>query len=143
VEPTRPSNAVRAAGVLLAALGLAFGVGALWATLHLRRTGELPMTPWGFRALSGPFERLGTDIFSWLAVTLVALSGLNVLAGTWLWRGERRGLRLGGATFLPTMALGVGFALPFLLVGQPIAALLALAGRGTLRPRSNKALEDE
>ena len=127
-----PSTAARAAGVLLVALGAGFGVGAAWATLHLLRTGELPLTPWGFRALSGPFERLGTTIFSALAVTLTALSGLNVLAGTWLWRGERRGLRLGGATFVPTMVLAVGFALPFLLVGLPIAAALAFAGRRSL-----------
>ncbi len=133
--------AVRAAGFLLAALGAGFGIGAAWATLHLRHHGELPLTPWGFRALSGPFEQLGSDVFTVLAVTLTALSGLNVLAGTWLWRGERRGLHLGGVTFLPTMVLGVGFALPFLLVGLPIAALLALAGRGSLRPSSNPGIE--
>lgn len=126
--------AARGAGALQAALGAAFGPAAVWATLHLRRTGELPMTPFGFRALSGPFERLGHDRFSALAIGLAALSALNVLAGVWLWRGERRGLRLGLATFGPTMALGVGFALPFLLIGLPISAALALVGRRTLRP---------
>jgi hypothetical protein len=137
----RPSTAARVAGVMLAALGAAFGIGAAWATLHLRRTGELPLTPWGFRALSGPFEQLGTEIFSALAVTLTALSGLNVLAGTWLWRGERRGLRLGSATFVPTMILAVGFALPFLLVGLPIAAVLAIAGRRSLVSTNESAAE--
>jgi hypothetical protein len=92
------------------------------------------MTPWGFRALSGPFERLGTDVFSKLGVGLVALSVLNIVAGSWLWRGERRGLRLSLATFVPTFALGVGFALPFLLIGLPISTILAVVGRRALRP---------
>jgi len=64
----------RLAGAGQALLGAAFGIGALWATVHLRRTGELPMTPWGFRALSGPFERFGSDAFSAFGVGLVVLS---------------------------------------------------------------------
>jgi hypothetical protein len=135
VEPvTGRHPAARGAGALLAALGAAFGPSAIWATMHLRRTGELPLTPFGFRALSGPFERLGHDRFSALAIALSALSALNVVAGVWLWRGERRGLRLGLATFVPTMALAAGFALPFLLVGLPVSAVLAFAGRRSLSP---------
>lgn len=124
----------RLAGAGHALLGTGFGIGALWATLHLRRTGELPMTPWGFRALSGPFERFGTDAFSALGIGLVVVSVLNVVAGAWLWRGDRRGLPLSLATFVPTMALGVGFALPFLLIGSPISTVLAIVGRRSLRP---------
>ncbi|HEX2626106.1 MAG TPA: hypothetical protein VHL56_04305 [Candidatus Limnocylindrales bacterium] len=126
--------ATRLAGAGYALLGAGFGIGALWATLHLRRTGELPMTPWGFRALSGPFERLGTDAFSALGIGLVVMSVLNVVAGALLWRGDRRGLRLSLATFVPTMGLGAGFALPFLLIGLPISVALAVAGRRTQRP---------
>jgi len=122
----------RLAGAGQALLGAGFGIGALWATLHLRRTGELPMTPWGFRALSGPFERFGSDAFSAFGVGLVVLSLLNIVAGAWLWRGDRRGLRLSLATFVPTMALGIGFALPFLLIGLPISLVLAVVGRRAL-----------
>ena len=126
--------AARLAGGSHISLGAAFGPAAIWATMHLRSTGELPMTPFGFRALSGPFERFGSKGFCALAVALAAISGLNVIAGAWLWRGERRGLRLGLATFAPTMILGMGFALPFLLIGLPISTLLAFAGRRSLRP---------
>jgi len=128
----------RLAGAGHALLGAGFGIGALWATLHLRRTGELPMTPWGFRALSGPFERFGTDAFSALGIGLVVVSLLNIVAGAWLWRGDRRGLRLSLATFLPSMALGAGFALPFLLIGLPISMGLAVIGRRTLRPSDSR-----
>ena len=95
-------TAARVAGAGYASVGAAFGPATIWATLHLRRTGELPMTPFGFRALSGPFERLGRGPFSVLAMGLAGLSALNVIAGRWLWRGERRGLQLGLRTFAPT-----------------------------------------
>lgn len=124
----RAGRMARVAGAIHIALGVAFGPAALWATSHLRRTGELPMTPFGFRALSGPFERLGTRWFSALGTGLAGLSALNVLAGRWLWRGDPRGLRLSRASFLPAMFLGAGFALPFLLIGQPIGRLLAGLG---------------
>ena len=53
------SLATRAAAVSQVSLGLGFGVGALWTVQHLSRHGELPMTPWGFRSMSGPFEVFG------------------------------------------------------------------------------------
>jgi hypothetical protein len=124
---------VRLAAAHYALLGAGFGAGALWAVAHLRRTGELPMTPFGFRALSGPFEQLGTRWFSVLGVALAGVCALDVLAGVWLWRGKRRGLKLGAATTLPGLVLGAGFALPFLLLGLPVSLLTALAGRRTLR----------
>ena len=126
-------RATRVAGAMHALLGAGFGVGAIWAAMHLRRTGELPMTPFGFRALSGPFERFGADWVCALAIALAGMCALNVVAGVSLWRGRRLGLRLSLATFVPTMALGVGFALPFLLIGIPISTVLALAGRRSLR----------
>jgi hypothetical protein len=132
---TADRRVIRVAGGGHILLGAAFGPAALWATMHLRRSGELPMTPFGFRALSGPFERLGPTRFSALGIALTAISALNVVSGAWLWRGERRGLGLSLATFPPAMALGVGFALPFLLIGLPISLLLAVAGRRSLRPR--------
>ena len=50
----QPSLPIRLAGVTYVALGLGFGVGTLVVLARLARDGELPMTPWGFRALSGP-----------------------------------------------------------------------------------------
>jgi hypothetical protein len=60
---------------------------------------------------------------------------LDVLAGVWLWKGRARGARLGLATDVPALVLGVGFALPFLLAGVPIRAALVIAGRKV--PRMN------
>jgi hypothetical protein len=127
------SPVIRAAGVMYVALGLGFGVGALVALASLARDGELPMTPWGFRALSGPFERLSPQQFTALGLGLVGVCALDVVAGVWLWQGKRRGANLGLATTVPALALGTGFALPFLLAGVPIRVGLVLAGRRTLR----------
>ena len=126
-------TSVRAAGVLEVLLSLAFGGGAAWTMLHLAQNGELPMTPWGFRSMAGPFEALGQQTFSILGWALVAICALDVLAGIWLVQRRRSGLGLGLVTALPQFALGLGFALPFLLVGVPIRVVLAVAGRRSLR----------
>jgi hypothetical protein len=100
---------------------------------YLRRTGELPLTPFGFRSHSGPFERLGPDAFVVLGWALVAICILDVVAGTWLWQGRRRGARLGLATTPVALVLGVGFAFPFLLGALPLRLVLLAAARPGLR----------
>jgi hypothetical protein len=123
----------RAAGASFVALGVGFGAGAVVTLTHLARTGELPMTPWGFRSMSGPFESLGQERFAALGWALVGVCALDAVAGVWLWQGRRRGLRLGSATTVPAFGLAAGFALPFLLIGVPIRVGLMLAGRRGLR----------
>jgi hypothetical protein len=63
-----------------------------------------------------------------LGWVLVAVCALDVLAGIWLWQGKRRGARLGLATTPLASSLGIGFALPFLLLLAPIRAALVVAG---------------
>lgn len=114
-------------------LDAGFGVAMPITLWHLARHGELPMTPWGFRAFDGPFEQLGRERFVALGLGLVAVCALNVVAGVWLWQGQRRGSTLGLAMTPVTLALGAGFALPFLLLPAPIRAALVLARRQSLR----------
>jgi hypothetical protein len=128
----RPSLAMRIAALLFVA-DAGFGIAIPFTLAHLERTGELPMTPFGFRSLSGPFEALGGDAFVALGWSLVAVCALDVLAGLWIWQGKRRGARLGLATTPFTLVLGIGFALPILLLLAPIRAGLVLAGWQGLR----------
>jgi hypothetical protein len=131
--PGRPASAlVRLAAVNYIVLGIGFGIGTLVTLWHLDRTGELPMTPWGFRSLDGPVVQLGTERFKMLGWALILVSTLDALAGMWLWQGRRRGARLGLATSPLTLLLGLGFALPFLLVSVPLRLALAVAGRRSL-----------
>ena len=114
-------------------LDAGFAVTTPFVLSHLARHGELPMTPWGFRALSGPFERLGPETFTGLGWALVGVCTLDVVAGVWLWQGRRRGAALGLAMSPFALALAGGFALPFLGAPVPIRAALVLAGRRSLR----------
>lgn len=124
---------LRVAGATYALLGIGFGAGAIVTLLHFARHGELPMTPWGFRSMSGPFEGLGAGRFSMVGWSFVAVCALDALAGIWLWQGRRRGARLGMVTSPLALILGAGFALPFLLVGVPIRLGLTWSGRESLR----------
>jgi hypothetical protein len=107
----------------------------LW---HLARRGELPMTPWGFRALGGgPFERLNAEQFTLLGGLLAAVCVVNVLSGAWLWHGRPRGAVLGLAMTPLSLVLGWGFALPALLIPAPLRAIVAaLTAYEEHRPRS-------
>ena len=133
----RPSRAVRVAAILFVVPGLGFGLATPLILTYQAQRGELPMTPFGFRLLGGPFEQLGTDrltaLGSVLALTLTGVSALDVVAGIWLWRGQRRGAALGLVTSPLTFALAAGFVLPFLLAVVPIRAALVVAGRHGLR----------
>jgi hypothetical protein len=128
------SPAIRAAAVLYVLLNLGFGVGAAVTLAAFARNGEAPMTPWGFRSMvGGPFDRLGPGAFIPLGSALVGVCALQGVAGAWLWQGRRRGAQLALATTPLAVALGVGFALPFFLLGQPIGAALVMAGRRSLK----------
>jgi hypothetical protein len=122
-----------AAGLSHILLGAGFGAGALWTVLHLRANGELPMTPWGFRSMAGPFEQLGEGPFIALGSAFVATCAVDIVAGVRLWQRRRDGLVLTLGTTLPAFGLALGFALPFMLVGVPLRVGLALAGRRALR----------
>lgn len=133
-DPTSPGlrRTVRVAALLFLFLGAAFSASVPVVLGYLERNGELPKT-FGFRALAGPFEQLGADAFSALGWTFVGVSAADVVAGVGLWRGRRWGARLGLATSPFAFVLGVGFALPLILVGVPLRVALVLAGRRSLR----------
>lgn len=128
---TRPASTIRVAAVMFLLSGAGVGLSTPVVLRSLARHGDLPMTPFGFRLLAGPFERLGREAFVGLAVALTVVSMLDAVAGLWLWQGRRRGARLGLATSPLVFALGVGFAVPFLLVTAPIRVALILSGRRT------------
>ncbi|MDQ2912804.1 MAG: hypothetical protein M3T56_06060 [Chloroflexota bacterium] len=126
------ARAVRAAAALHVLMGLAFGIGSVPVLAYFARHGELPMSPFGWRYMAGPFVQLGPDGFTALGWTLVAFSWIDVAAGIWLWQRRPRGFRIGFATDLPVFVLGLGFELPLLLIGVPVRTALAIAGRRNL-----------
>jgi hypothetical protein len=51
----------RATAVIYAVPGVGWLVSTILVLLYLDRRGELPMTPFGFRLLGGPYPRIGTE----------------------------------------------------------------------------------
>src|SRR6188508_696079 len=105
----RSGGEAKAAGLSHVLPALGFGIPTPFVLRYLARTNELPMTPFGFRSHSGPFEKLGRDGFTALGGVLMVSCLIDVVAGAWLWRGRRRGAILGvGATPL-TLLMAYGF----------------------------------
>ncbi len=131
--PTRAALATRAAATVYAATGIGFGVGTVVTLVYLARNGELPMTPFGFRSLSGPFEALGAAWLSVLGWLFVGVCAVETWAGWKLWLGQRRGATLGLLTTPLAVVFGLGFALPFYLASIPIRLGLQALGRRSPR----------
>lgn len=112
---------------------LAFGIPTPLVIDHVRRTGDLPWTPFGFQSHAGPFfDQFGPAGFVNVAWAFVGACLLDLLAGVWLWQGRRRGAWLGAAMTPVTLFFAVGFAFPFLLVALPLRLLLLVVARSGL-----------
>ena len=132
----RPASVARSArwaalAYILPAIG--FGVPTPFVLSHLARTGELPMTPFGFRSHSGPFEQYGQEAFVVLGGVLMVSCVVDAAAGVGLWRGRRRGAAVGITATPLTLAMSYGFAFPFLFAAIPIRLLLTAAAWPRLR----------
>jgi len=127
----------RVLAVIYAVPGVGFVISTLAVLLYLRERGDLPMTPFGWRLLGGPYPEIGTDRLTplgWaLAGLLIAVSGVDVLIGRWLWQGRRRGAILALVMTPLSFALGWLFVLPYLLVMAPLRALATVVAWRDLR----------
>jgi len=117
------------------------GVGIALATaailLHDARRHELPMTPFGWRLLGGPYEQIGTDTLTGLGrvlgIALIVVSMFDLVAGLWLRQGRRRGAMVGVVTTPISLLLGSLFVVPALLIIPPVRAVLAICSWRRLR----------
>jgi hypothetical protein len=135
--PARLATSIRAASLLYTVPGIGFVIFVPLVLVHDALRGELPMTPFGWRLMGGPFEQIGTERLTplgWgLALALVGTAILDVVAGWWLRQGRRRGGRLALATTPISLGLGIAFVVPFLFVVPPLRAILVIAGWRGLR----------
>ena len=128
----------RVLAVVYAVPGIGWTVATLAVLLYQQQRGELPMSPFGWRHLGGPYPEIGTTSLTplgWaLAWVLVGVSIVDILIGRWLWQGRRRGAVVALVMAPLSFALGWLFALPYLLVMAPLRAIAALvAWRGLRR----------
>jgi hypothetical protein len=83
--------------------------------------------------MAGPFDDLPPRAFTALGLVLVVISAFDVIAGVLLWRGRRPGAQIGLGTDPVVFVLGLGFAMPFLLIGVVVRAVLTLGTWQRLR----------
>ena len=127
----------RVLGVIYAVPGVGWAVSTLAVLVYHEARGELPMSPFGWRLLGGPY--LGTERLTplgWtLAWVLIAVSLADVLIGQRLWHGRRGGAMLALAMAPVSLALGWLFALPYLIVIAPLRAIGVVVAWRDLRSR--------
>jgi hypothetical protein len=133
----RSPRTTRLASVLYVVPGLGFALATAAILLYDARRHELPMTPFGWRLLGGPYEQIGTDTLTGLGRllggALIVVSLVDLVAGIWLQQGRRRGAMLGVATTPISHLLGTLFVVPALWIIPPVRAILAIAGWRRLR----------
>ena len=133
----RSPRTTRLASVLYVVPGLGFALATAAILLYDARRHELPMTPFGWRLLGGPYEQIGTDTLTGLGralgTALIVVSVVDLVAGVWLRQGRRRGAMLGVATTPISLLLGTLFVVPALWIIPPVRAVLAIAGWRRLR----------
>ena len=132
-----PAQIHRVLGLIYAVPGIGWAVATLAVLRYHQDRGELPMSPFGWRLLGGPYPEIGTDrltALGWaLAWLLIAVSIIDVVIGRWLWHGRRRGAVVALVLTPVSLALGWLFALPYLLVMAPLRALGAVVAWRGLR----------
>jgi hypothetical protein len=123
--------------LIYAVPGVGWVIGTLAVLLYHRERGELPMSPFGWRHLGGPYPQIGTERLTplgWtLAWLLIAVSIGDVLIGRWLSQGRRRGAVLALVMAPVSFALGWLLALPYLIVMAPLRAIAVVVARRDLR----------
>ncbi len=129
----------RVLALIYAVPGVGCAVATLAILLYHRESGELPMTPFGWRLLGGPYPEIGTDRLTplgWaLAWILIAVSIVDVLIGRWLWQGRLRGALLALVMAPLSFTLGWLFALPYLIVMAPLRAIASVVAWRDLRAK--------
>lgn len=123
---------IRLAAVMFALNGVGFGLSSLGASLYLARSGSLPVVA-GFRAFSGPFERIGWPAFTWMLVLFGVLSLLELLPAVWLWRGLKAGAIAGVLLSGVNLVFWSGFDLPYAHLTGLLRVLFVAVGWKTLR----------
>lgn len=127
------SPAITAASLLY----LIFGSGFLLANIpiigHMISRRSFPVV-FGIPLMGSSYtERLGMDFMIAASIVFQVVSALDVLAGYWLRRTDKRGLKLGVALLPIGLPFWILFELPIFLVLGPLRAIALAIGWKSVR----------
>ena len=116
---------------------LVFGLGSLVANVpviaHMISNRSFPVV-FGIPLLGSSFtERLGMDFMIRASLVFQVMNALEVLAGFWLWKSDKKGGRLGLMLLPVGFAFWILFQLPLPLVVGPLRAIAVAIGWKSLR----------
>jgi hypothetical protein len=124
---------VRAAAMLFLVPAVGFLVANVLIARHLLEHRELPMSPFGWRYMAGPFEAFGVETFVILLAAFQVVCALEAIAGWLLWNDQRGGGVLGLA-LLPVAAIfWYGFELPLPPLWSIARAAVVIANWSALK----------
>ena len=127
------SPAIMAASLLFLVFGLGFLLANVPIIAHMISRRSFPVV-FGIPLMGSSYtERLGMDFMIAASVIFQVVSALDVLAGYWLWKSDKRGVRLGLALLPIGLPFWILFQLPIFLVLGPLRAIALAIGWKSLR----------
>ena len=127
------SLAVTVASLLFLVFGLGFLLANMPVIAHMISQRRFPVV-FGIPLMGSSYtESLGMDFMIAASVVFQGVSALDVLAGYWLWKSDKRGVRLGLALLPIGLPFWILFQLPIFLVLGPLRAIALAIGWKSLR----------
>jgi len=129
----RRPHAITVASLLLQFMGIISVAATSYFLVVLVRSHSFPTFLGVQMFMSGRFEGVALWRMIGLASLVLIILGLQIVAGSWLWKSQRRGgyltLLLLGLSLVVTVALGA----PGMLISTLPATVLVLSRWGSLR----------
>jgi hypothetical protein len=127
------SPAITAASIFFLVFGLGFLLANIPVIAYMMSNRSFPVV-FGITLLGSSFtERLGMDFMIIASLLFQVVNALEVVAGIWLWKSDKRGGRLGLMLLPVGLAFWILFQLPLPLVVGPLRAIALAIGWKTLR----------
>jgi hypothetical protein len=127
------SPVITAASIFFLVFGLGFLVVNVPVIAHMMSKRSFPVV-FGIPLLGSSYtERLGMDFMIRASLLFQIVNALEVLAGFWLWKSDKKGGKLGLMLLPVGLAFWILFQLPLPLVVGPLRAIALAIGWKTLR----------
>ena len=133
VSAPQRSSAITTASILFLVFGLGILVVNVFVIAFMIQNRTFPIV-FGIPLMGSSFtERLGMDFMIVASLLFQVACALEILAGYWLWKSDKRGGRLGLMLLPVGLLFWVLFQLPLPLIVGPLRVIALAVGWKTLR----------